>query len=146
VQASEKGLPELPARSEEQRRPQLAPVKDNAIYQLAPPCSVSPRLTSRSTSTSHAAIFERVSKIESGETATAMKGVIQNRRTPTAVAYLENVPAYNATMRTTCVATKLEAGTPKTPAADGARDGQLPHPADRDCRNDARDSGQSRQR
>src|SRR4029079_5834139 len=49
-------------------------------------------------------------KLESGETAAAMKGVIQNPPDAGSVAYLENVPAYNATMRTTCVATMLEAG------------------------------------
>src|SRR5262245_62677195 len=39
-----------------------------------------------------------------------MKGVIQNPPDAKSLAYLENIPSYNATMRTTCVATMLEAG------------------------------------
>ncbi len=45
-----------------------------------------------------------------GETAAAMKGVTQNPPDARSIAYLGNIPAYNATMRTTCVATMLQAG------------------------------------
>jgi len=87
------------------------PVKDNAIYHLA---AALQRLAGFDFPVNlnevTRAYFERVSKLESGETAAAMKGVIQNPPDARSVAYLENLPAYNATMRTTCVATMLEAG------------------------------------
>jgi acetylornithine deacetylase/succinyl-diaminopimelate desuccinylase-like protein len=87
------------------------PVKDNAIYHLA---AALQRLAGFDFPVNlnevTRAYFERVSKLESGATAAAMKGVIQNPPEAKSVAYLENIPAYNATMRTTCVATMLEAG------------------------------------
>lgn len=87
------------------------PVKDNAIYQLADGLQklaafdfpVNLNEVTR-------AYFERVAKLESGETAAAMKGVVMNPPDAKSVAFLGNIPAYNATMRTTCVATMLEAG------------------------------------
>jgi len=112
-----------------------------------PPCSVSPRLTSRSTSTkSRGPISSACQRSNRAKPRLAMKGVIQNPPDAHGVAYLENVPAYNATMRTLRGDEARSGARRKRAAADGARDGQLPHPADRDCRNDARDSGQSRQR
>ena len=87
------------------------PVKDNAIYHLA---AALQRLAGFDFPVNlnevTRAYFERVSKLESGETAAAMKGVIRNPPDARSVDYLENIPAYNATMRTTCVATMLEAG------------------------------------
>ncbi|MBO0727507.1 MAG: M20/M25/M40 family metallo-hydrolase [Blastocatellia bacterium] len=87
------------------------PVKDNAIYELA---AALQRLAAFDFPVDlnevTRAFFERLSKIESGETAAAMKGVSQNPPDPGSVAYLGNIPAYNATMRTTCVATMLQAG------------------------------------
>src|SRR5262245_6235832 len=87
------------------------PVKDNAIYHLAAGLQrlaqfdfpVNLNEVTR-------AYFERVSKLESGDTAKAMKGAAQNPPDAKSIAYLGNIPAYNATMRTTCVATMLEAG------------------------------------
>jgi acetylornithine deacetylase/succinyl-diaminopimelate desuccinylase-like protein len=87
------------------------PVKDNAIYQLA---AALQRLAAFDFPVNLNEVtrtyFDRLSKIESGETAAAMKGVIQNPPDAKSVAYLGNIPAYNATMRTTCVATMLQAG------------------------------------
>ncbi|HKQ73644.1 MAG TPA: M20/M25/M40 family metallo-hydrolase [Blastocatellia bacterium] len=87
------------------------PVKDNAIYHLA---AALQRLAQFDFAINlnevTRAYFERVSKLESGETAAAMKGLTQNPPDARSVAYLGNIPAYNATMRTTCVATMLEAG------------------------------------
>jgi acetylornithine deacetylase/succinyl-diaminopimelate desuccinylase-like protein len=87
------------------------PVKDNAIYHLTDGLQklaafdfpVNLNEVTR-------AYFERVAKLESGETAAAMKGVVMNPPDAKSVAFLSNIPAYNATMRTTCVATMLEAG------------------------------------
>lgn len=87
------------------------PVKDNAIYHLADGLQklaafdfpVNLNEVTR-------AYFERVAKLESGETAAAMNGILMNPPDAKSVAFLAGIPAYNATMRTTCVATMLEAG------------------------------------
>jgi acetylornithine deacetylase/succinyl-diaminopimelate desuccinylase-like protein len=111
VQASEKIYQSFLLEVKNKGGHSSRPVKDNAIYHLTAALQriagfdfpVNLNEVTR-------AYFERVSKLESGETAAAMKGVIQNPPDAKSVAYLENIPAYNATMRTTCVATMLEAG------------------------------------
>jgi acetylornithine deacetylase/succinyl-diaminopimelate desuccinylase-like protein len=111
VQASEKVYQSFLLEVKNKGGHSSRPVKDNAIYHLA---AALQRLAGFefpvNLSEVTRAYFERVSKLESGETAAAMKGVIQNPPDARSVAYLENIPAYNATMRTTCVATMLEAG------------------------------------
>lgn len=56
------------------------------------------------------AFFERSSKIEEGQLAADMKGVVQNPPDANAVKRLSESPYYNALLRTTCVATMLDAG------------------------------------
>jgi acetylornithine deacetylase/succinyl-diaminopimelate desuccinylase-like protein len=111
VQASEKVYQSFLLEVKNKGGHSSRPVKDNAIYHLA---AALQRLAGFDFPVNlnevTRAYFERVSKLESGETAAAMKGVIQNPPDAKSVAYLENIPAYNATMRTTCVATMLEAG------------------------------------
>ncbi len=111
VQASEKVYQSFLFEVKNKGGHSSRPVKDNAIYHLA---AALRRLAAFDFPVNlnevTRAYFERVSKLESGETAAAMKGVIQNPPDAKAVAYLENLPAYNATMRTTCVATMLQAG------------------------------------
>jgi acetylornithine deacetylase/succinyl-diaminopimelate desuccinylase-like protein len=111
VQASEKIYQSFLLEVKNKGGHSSRPVKDNAIYHLA---AALQRLAAFDFPVNlnevTRAYFERVSKIESGETAAAMKGVIQNPPDARSVAYLEKVPAYNATMRTTCVATMLQAG------------------------------------
>jgi acetylornithine deacetylase/succinyl-diaminopimelate desuccinylase-like protein len=111
VQASEKVYQSFLLEVKNKGGHSSRPVKDNAIYHLA---TALQRLAGFDFPVNlnevTRAYFERVSKLESGETTTAMKGVIQNPPDARSVAYLENIPAYNATMRTTCVATMLEAG------------------------------------
>jgi acetylornithine deacetylase/succinyl-diaminopimelate desuccinylase-like protein len=111
VQASEKIYQSFLLEVKNKGGHSSRPVKDNAIYQLA---AALQRLAGFDFPVNlnevTRAYFERVSKLESGETAAAMKGVTQNPPDARSVAYLENFPAYNATMRTTCVATMLEAG------------------------------------
>jgi acetylornithine deacetylase/succinyl-diaminopimelate desuccinylase-like protein len=111
VQASEKVYQSFLLEVKNKGGHSSRPLKDNAIYHLAAGLQrlaqfdfpVNLNEVTR-------AYFERVSKLESGQTASAMKGVLQNPPSADAVAYLTNIPAYNATMRTTCVATMLEAG------------------------------------
>jgi len=111
VQASEKVYQSFLLEVKNKGGHSSRPVKDNAIYHLA---TALQRLAGFDFPVNlnevTRAYFERVSKLESGETAAAMKGVIQNPPDAKSVAYLENLPAYNATMRTTCVATMLQAG------------------------------------
>ena len=54
--------------------------------------------------------FERSAPLQPPELAAAMRGVLSDPPDPDAVATLAEIPAYNARLRTTCVATQLEAG------------------------------------
>lgn len=54
--------------------------------------------------------FERSSLVESGQAAADMRGVAAATPDPAAAARLSASPFYNARLRTTCVATRVEAG------------------------------------
>ena len=87
------------------------PVKDNAIYRLADAlvrirAYDFPVVLNEVTRI----FFERYADLEEGDLAAAMRGIIQDPPDPAAVAYLSRTPFYNSRMRTTCVATRLEAG------------------------------------
>jgi acetylornithine deacetylase/succinyl-diaminopimelate desuccinylase-like protein len=87
------------------------PSKNNAIYHLAEGLArlakfdfpVHLNETTR-------AYFERAAALEEGPTALDMKAVAQPDPDAGAVARLSAIPIYNAQLRTTCVATRLEAG------------------------------------
>lgn len=85
------------------------PRKDNAIYELAEGLVrlenyVFPVHLNEVTRTA----FERTSKFEEGQTAADMAAVVKGDAA--AAARLSETPAYNAQLRTTCVATRLEGG------------------------------------
>jgi acetylornithine deacetylase/succinyl-diaminopimelate desuccinylase-like protein len=88
------------------------PVRDNAIYHLAGGLT---RLAQfefpvRLNETTRA-FFERMSGVETGDVARDMKAVAHTPPDPAAVSRLAATsPLFNALMRTTCVATELEAG------------------------------------
>ena len=88
------------------------PVRDNAIYHLSEGLA---RLAKfdfpvRLNETTRA-FFERMSAREAGQTAADMKAVARNTPDQQAAARLAaSSPFYNSMMRTTCVATMLEAG------------------------------------
>lgn len=87
------------------------PVKDNAIYRLADAlirirAYDFPVVLNDVTRI----FFERTADLEEGDLAAAMRGIIQEPPDPAAAAYLSRTPFYNSRMRTTCVATLLEAG------------------------------------
>jgi acetylornithine deacetylase/succinyl-diaminopimelate desuccinylase-like protein len=86
-------------------------VKDNVIYQLADGLQ---RIAQFNFPVSLNEVtklyFERGANFESGETAGAMRALAKNPSDAQAIALLSQQPAYNSTMRTTCVATMLEAG------------------------------------
>ena len=87
------------------------PVPENAIYRLAQglgklsgfrfPVEVTPVTRS---------YFEHIGPILGGEIGAAMTAVGKNPADPNALAVLTRDPTYNAMLRTTCVATQLEAG------------------------------------
>jgi acetylornithine deacetylase/succinyl-diaminopimelate desuccinylase-like protein len=87
------------------------PRPDNAIYELTDalerlqhyqfPVEVNPVTR---------AYFEAESRMEQGQRAADMRAVAQTPPDPEAAARLSQVPEYNALLRTTCVATRLDAG------------------------------------
>ncbi|HEY1550829.1 MAG TPA: M20/M25/M40 family metallo-hydrolase [Kofleriaceae bacterium] len=87
------------------------PRKDNAIYELADALVKLEKLefpvalndTTRS-------YFTKMATIEHGQVAADMTAVLAAHPDPAAVARLSDLPFYNAQLRTTCVATRLEAG------------------------------------
>ena len=87
------------------------PVKDNAIYHLADALL---RVRNHDFPVSLNEVtrmfFERSAELEEGDMATAMRGILQSPPEPSAIAYLAETPYYNSRLRTTCVATRLDAG------------------------------------
>ena len=91
------------------------PTKENAIYELTDALS---RLEKYQFPTELNAVtrayFEQMSAIERGqgraEIASDMLAVLKTPPDPAAIVRLSKIPRYNATLRTTCVATILSAG------------------------------------
>jgi len=87
------------------------PRKDNAIYELADALGrlekydfpVQLNDTTR-------AFFEKMAALEHGQLAQDMKSLTSAKPDPASLARLAAQPPYNAQMRTTCVATRLEGG------------------------------------
>jgi acetylornithine deacetylase/succinyl-diaminopimelate desuccinylase-like protein len=87
------------------------PVPDNAIYHIADalarmqaytfPFELNPVTR---------AYFARLAGLETGPAAADMKAILQTPPNTKAIARLSAIPKYNATMRTTCVATRLAGG------------------------------------
>jgi acetylornithine deacetylase/succinyl-diaminopimelate desuccinylase-like protein len=87
------------------------PVPDNAIYHIVDalarlerspfPFELNPVTR---------AYFEQLAKVESKDTAMDINGILRTPPNPDAVRRLSQDPHYNATVRTTCVATRLNAG------------------------------------
>src|ERR1700760_4457924 len=87
------------------------PVPDNAIYHIADALTRLQRYTFPfELNPVTRAYFSRMSQLESGQTAVDMKGILKNPPSPQAMQQLSEIPKYNATVRTTCVATRLSGG------------------------------------
>ena len=87
------------------------PVKDNAIYHLATGVT---RLSAyefpiRLNDTTRV-YFSRMADIKGGEVGAAMRALVRDPADAKAVAVVTQDPTWNAMLRTTCVATTLEAG------------------------------------
>ncbi|HSY71186.1 MAG TPA: M20/M25/M40 family metallo-hydrolase [Alloacidobacterium sp.] len=87
------------------------PVPDNAIYHIA---NALQRLENYTfpfeLNAITSAYFERMSTLESGQTAAEMKAVAAAQPNKAAIDRLSRNAEYNSTMRTTCVATRLAGG------------------------------------
>jgi acetylornithine deacetylase/succinyl-diaminopimelate desuccinylase-like protein len=87
------------------------PQRENAIYRLA---EALVRLSKYefpvNLSDTTRGYFTRMAAIESGQTAADMRAVMRDPPDPAAVARLSQDPLNNATLRTTCVATMVQAG------------------------------------
>jgi acetylornithine deacetylase/succinyl-diaminopimelate desuccinylase-like protein len=111
IQVSEKGLMNLSLEVKNKGGHSSLPVKDNAIYRLAGglvkmgayefPIEFSETTKS---------YFASMASFESGQLASDMKAVAQNNPDTAALLRLATAPYYNGLMRTTCVATMVEAG------------------------------------
>ena len=87
------------------------PRKDNAIYQLSDALTRLAKFNfPMQLNDTTKLYFERMSKLEQGQVAADMKAVVAPNPDPAAVARLSAQPPYNAQLRTTCVATRLEGG------------------------------------
>jgi acetylornithine deacetylase/succinyl-diaminopimelate desuccinylase-like protein len=98
------------------------PVPDNAIYHLADALVrlknfQFPLELNDVTRT----YFERMASVETGQEAADMRAVASIPPDPTAAARLSLDPLQNATLRTTCVATRLEAGHANNALPQSAR-------------------------
>jgi acetylornithine deacetylase/succinyl-diaminopimelate desuccinylase-like protein len=91
------------------------PGKDNAIYRLAEGLSRMSKFAFPVALNETTRLYlERIAQIEGGQIAADIRTVLSGSPDPAtsaAAARLSDDPAYNAILRTTCVATMLEAGT-----------------------------------
>ncbi len=87
------------------------PVPDNAIYHLVDALE---RLQTFQfpfeLNAVTRAYFKKLSTIESGQTGADLEAILQSKPDPAAIARLSRLPEWNSRMRTTCVATRLDAG------------------------------------
>jgi acetylornithine deacetylase/succinyl-diaminopimelate desuccinylase-like protein len=87
------------------------PQKDNAIYDLA---GAMERLSAMRLPLRLSIVtrlyFAKLGNVETGALAEAITAIVENRATPAQIDLVSEVPRYNAQLRTTCVATRLEGG------------------------------------
>ncbi len=111
VQASEKVYQSFKLEVKNKGGHSSLPVRDNAIYHLA---SGLDRLAKFDFPVNlnevTRAYFKRMATIETGQTAADMKAITSDFSDLSAIKRLADSPYYNALMRTTCVATRLEGG------------------------------------
>ena len=87
------------------------PTRDNAIYRLAEGLARLAKFEFPVTlNETTRAWLERAAPLEEAQVGADMRAVASARPDPAAVARLSAIPAYNAQLRTTCVATMLDGG------------------------------------
>ncbi len=98
------------------------PVKDNAIYRLAAGLT---RLSEYEfpvqLNDTTRVYFSRMADIKGGATGEAMRALVRNPSDPQAIAAIAADPTWNAMLRTTCIATLMEAGHAKNALPQRAR-------------------------
>jgi acetylornithine deacetylase/succinyl-diaminopimelate desuccinylase-like protein len=111
IQASEKLYADFSLEVRNKGGHSSLPVPDNAIYQLAEGLV---RLAHYQfpfeLNDVTRAYFAKEANIVGGQEGADMKAILKSPPDETAIARLSTVPFYNARIRTTCVATRLEAG------------------------------------
>jgi len=111
VQASEKVYQDFTLEITNKGGHSSQPQADNAIYQLADALTkISKFAFPVKLNDVTRGYFEKMATIEQGQTAADFKAITQATPDPAALARLSAVPLYNATLRTTCVATMVNAG------------------------------------
>jgi acetylornithine deacetylase/succinyl-diaminopimelate desuccinylase-like protein len=111
VQASEKTYATFQLEVKDKGGHSSLPTKDNAIYRLAAGLGRLQRYQFPvELNEVTRAQFAGVAKTESSQVATDLLAVLKNPPDKAAIARLSETPLFNATMRTTCVATRLDAG------------------------------------
>lgn len=111
VQASEKVYLDFELEATGHPGHSSVPTPDNAIYHLAGALGrlSSLRLPARLGEVTRA-FFQRMAEQETAEVADAMRAVLRDPCDAAATERLSAVPQYDALLRTTCAATRLEAG------------------------------------
>jgi acetylornithine deacetylase/succinyl-diaminopimelate desuccinylase-like protein len=111
LQASEKTYQNFELSATNSGGHSSLPRADNAIYQLAAALTrlEAHRFPLRLTEVTRA-FFERTAAIESPDVAAAMRALVRDAGDAAADARLSALPEYNARLRTTCVATRVEGG------------------------------------
>jgi acetylornithine deacetylase/succinyl-diaminopimelate desuccinylase-like protein len=111
VQASEKVYADFELEVRNPGGHSSRPVADNAIYHLAEGLTRLSRFTFPAELNEIArAMLDRSAEFHSGQEAADMKAAAQSPPNEAAVARLSENPFYNAILRTTCVATRFDAG------------------------------------
>lgn len=111
VQLSEKVFQSFVLEAHNRGGHSSQPRKDNAIYQLAHALdNLSKFDFPMNLNEGTRVYFERSSKIETGALAEDMKGILKTPFDPEALKRLSTYPNYNALLRTTCVATRIQGG------------------------------------
>jgi acetylornithine deacetylase/succinyl-diaminopimelate desuccinylase-like protein len=111
VQASEKVYVDFELEVRNPGGHSSRPVADNAIYHLAEGLKRLSRFTFPAELNEIArAMLDRSAEFHSGQEAADMKAAAQSPPNEAAVARLSENPFYNAILRTTCVATRFDAG------------------------------------
>jgi len=111
VQASEKIYQTFELQTTNKGGHSSLPRADNAIYALSRALLAieGHRFPARLNEVTRT-YFERSAALQEPELAAAMRGVLTDPPDPEAVERLSRVPAFNSRLRTTCVATQIDAG------------------------------------
>lgn len=111
VQASEKVYQDFLVEARGRGGHSSLPTDDVSIYHLAEALGkvAGHRFPARRGEVARA-YFERMAEIETEEVAADMRAVLRDPPDPAALDRLSRIPQYNGVLRTTCVATRLDAG------------------------------------